>query len=153
MKRQFIITLDIPADVGLIEMEEYIRQAVASDKGSLPPSDPLFQLDSKSVSVAFVPLKPTACIHYKEWNGKTWECFRTACIHYKEWNGKTWECFRTVSVPLKITATTPKTPNATKYMVLLDGSWLRVKKWGDFDVYYLGKKYSPGCTVQIEGRV
>ena len=135
MKRQFIITLDIPADVGLIEMEEYIRQAVASDKGSLPPSDPLFQLDSKSVSVAFVPLKPTACIHYKEWNGKTWECFRT------------------VSVPLKITATTPKTPNATKYMVLLDGSWLRVKKWGDFDVYYLGKKYSPGCTVQIEGRV
>ena len=132
MKRQFVVTLDMPADVGLIEMEEYIRQAVASDKGSLSTTDPLFHLDGKSVSVDFVPLKPTACLHYKDWNGKTWECFRT------------------VSVPLKITAK-PKTPNATKYMVLLGGSWLRVKKWGDFDVYYLDKKYSPGYTVQIEG--
>ena len=55
----FTVTLDLPHGVDRARMCEYIREAVAANIGMLPPEDPLFHLDRKSVRVAHVPRQRT----------------------------------------------------------------------------------------------
>jgi hypothetical protein len=51
MKRQFIVTVEMPNGVTVKEMKEYILDAVATWKGQLDPECDLFWLNSDKVRV------------------------------------------------------------------------------------------------------
>ena len=51
MKRQFIVEVEMPEDVTITEMSNYIHGAVGCECGSLHPDNPLFDLDRDSIKV------------------------------------------------------------------------------------------------------
>jgi len=57
MKRCFVVTLNMPEEVTVREMIEYIDEAVSTYKGCYYPGEPLFSLDRDSVKVKSVPIK------------------------------------------------------------------------------------------------
>jgi hypothetical protein len=60
MKRQFVVTLDMPKGVTADEMATYIEESVAVWKGHMDPDEPLFDLDGDSVRAKAVPRKRPA---------------------------------------------------------------------------------------------
>lgn len=58
MKRQFVVTLEMPEGVTAAGMADYIANAVGFERGRRNPEDPLFRLDAGSVRVKSVPKKP-----------------------------------------------------------------------------------------------
>jgi hypothetical protein len=48
---EFVVRLEMPEDVGIGEMQEYIDEAVGAWKGQLHPDNPLFDLDRDTVKV------------------------------------------------------------------------------------------------------
>lgn len=56
VKRQFLVTLEMPENVTLNKMAVYIEEAVASWKGKLISSDPMSEFKGSSVKVKSVPL-------------------------------------------------------------------------------------------------
>jgi hypothetical protein len=57
MKRQFIVTLNMPPDAAVSEAVDYIDEAVACWRGGLDPDDPMYQLDNSTVKVRALPRK------------------------------------------------------------------------------------------------
>lgn len=57
MKRRFEVTLDLPRNVSVEEMPDYIRNEVRSGVGHFVPGDPLWNLDRESVSVKALPAR------------------------------------------------------------------------------------------------
>lgn len=51
MKVSYIVTLELPADVGIEEGAAYIRDEVRAGCGGRSPDDPLFHLNRDSVKV------------------------------------------------------------------------------------------------------
>jgi hypothetical protein len=49
-KRTFVVQLIVPLNISDNEMSAYIEDAIKIHKGSLDPTDPIFELDRKSVS-------------------------------------------------------------------------------------------------------
>jgi len=45
MKRSFIVTVNMPPDVSISEMRDYILSAVQCEKGSLHPDDSIFNME------------------------------------------------------------------------------------------------------------
>lgn len=64
--QQFIVRVDMPADVSSEEMRDYIRAAVKSWKGGAHPDDAIYYLDQNSVTVRPVPKpKPPPTVKLK----------------------------------------------------------------------------------------
>jgi hypothetical protein len=53
-KQHFLVSLEIPHDVTIIQMVKYIKEAVQCATGYLMPDDPMFGLNKKSVTVKHV---------------------------------------------------------------------------------------------------
>ena len=51
MKKQFVVTLEMPECVSIKEMKEYINEAVAVWCKSYNPNEPLFDLNGNKVKV------------------------------------------------------------------------------------------------------
>ncbi len=51
MKKQFLVTVEIPEDVTITQMQEYIKESIETLCKSYHFSDPLFDLDWKSIKV------------------------------------------------------------------------------------------------------
>lgn len=59
MRREFVVSVDMPDGVKVAEMAGYIGDAVATYKGCLDPDEAIYGLDGNSVKVRPVP-KPKA---------------------------------------------------------------------------------------------
>lgn len=57
MKRQFVVTFEMPAGLTVDEAAEYVRQAVACWAGSKDPESAIYDLDKSSVRVEAVKAK------------------------------------------------------------------------------------------------
>lgn len=55
MNRVFIVQVEMPRDVTVSEMRDYIEEAVSTWKGSLHPDEPLFDLKREMVKVVALP--------------------------------------------------------------------------------------------------
>ena len=51
MIKDFKVRVEMPKDVTITEMQDYIREAVQTWKGQMHPDEPLFDLNYKSVTV------------------------------------------------------------------------------------------------------
>lgn len=58
MKKQYVVTVDIPCQISVREMEWYIRDAVRAWKGGGDPDSVLFNMDSDAFTVK--PIKDKA---------------------------------------------------------------------------------------------
>ncbi len=55
MKRQFIVTVEMPEEATPADVKRYIHDAVQTWKGQLHPSDPMADLDYSKVRVYTIP--------------------------------------------------------------------------------------------------
>jgi hypothetical protein len=55
VKRQFLVTIDMPPDADVTEATEYIEEAVMCWRGGMDPQEPMADLDARSVLVKPLP--------------------------------------------------------------------------------------------------
>ena len=55
IKRHFKVSLDIPDDVPIAEVKQFILDAVQSEVGYRHPSDPMHMLNRNSIRVTHLP--------------------------------------------------------------------------------------------------
>jgi hypothetical protein len=57
MKRQFLVTFDMPPGATVADAVAYVDNAVAVYRGSMDPEEPMSDLDNSTVKVRALPRK------------------------------------------------------------------------------------------------